>query len=370
MRRMVLVIVLVVSFFSVMTANSKMAFAEDDEFTFGDVFVQKKGVEKVTFHGYVAFQYFDVEGGNGSFDQHIFEPFFGYQVNDKVFAKLIFELEHAPEKVDDSQYAELFIEQAEIDIVPFEGLSVGFGAILVPFGLENYLHAPSDNPLITRPPVVKSGENGNPVLNNTWTDVGIQLNYMIPDFGVFDFYVINGSALQTKSTRGRDTKGPNANHGKSFGAEIQITKLVPGFNFGVSYVSGKHDASNQLDSWRAGVHVMAQLNPVYFSAEYMTGTDEGVGTVNTDADLSGYYVIASLMPELPMIKDRLAFSIRYSGWTADDDAGMDYSEMAYGLRYRLYEQTWAKVEYQVNNEDGNSTETDNNRFGLQLNVLF
>ncbi len=346
------------------------ALAIEYEFAFGDVFVQKKSVDKVSFHGYVAFQYFDVQGQNRSFDQHIFEPFFGYQVNDKVFAKLIFELEHAPEKTDEGQYAELFVEQAEIDIMFSENTSVGFGAILVPFGLENYLHAPSDIRLITRPPIMKSGENGSPVLNNTWTDVGIQLTHTIPQLGILDLYVINGSAIQTKATRGRDTKGPNANDGKSFGAEMQITGLFPGLNFGASYVTGKYDTEDKLDSWRAGLHAMADFKPVRVLAEYLMGTDEGAGTGNADVDLAGYYLAASFTPTLPLIEDRLDINVRYSDWTADDKANIDFSEMAYGLRYRLYEKTWAKVEYQVNNEDGSSLEKDNNRFGLQLNVLF
>ncbi len=350
------------------------AWAEDDEFTFGDVFVQKSSEEKVTFHGYVAFQYFDSEGaqpgGNRSFDQHIFEPFFGYQVNDHVFAKLIFELEHSPEKQGTGQYVELFIEQAEIDIIPREGTSIGFGAILVPFGLENYLHAPSDIRLITRPPIAKSGANGSPVLNNTWTDVGIQLTQDISQWGTLDLYVINGSALQTKSTRGRDTKGANANEGKSFGAEIQITEVFPGLNFGASYVTGTHDTADKLDSSRIGVHAVADLKTVHVTAEYVMGTDEGTGTVTTDADLAGYYVTVSLTPPISGLEDRLDVSVRYTDWTVDDDAKNDFSERAYGIRYRLYENTWAKIEHQMNSEDGTNPEVDNDKFGLQLNVLF
>ena len=51
------------------------------DFTFEDVFSTRQQTEVFSLHGYAAFQYFDSQGtppgGNQSFDQHIFEPFFG-----------------------------------------------------------------------------------------------------------------------------------------------------------------------------------------------------------------------------------------------------------------------------------------------------
>jgi hypothetical protein len=349
---------------------------EDEDFTFGDVFLTKKGKEKVTFHGYAAFQYFDSEGnapgGNNSFDQHIFEPFFGYQVNDNVFAKIIVEFEHAPEEVDDDQFAEIFIEQAEIDITPWQGTTVGFGAILVPFGLENYFHSPSDNRVISRPPLVKSGANRNPILNNTWTDVGIQLTQNVPRVGTLDFYIINGSAVQDRGNRGRDTSGNFANTGKSLGAELQVTELYPGLNVGLSYIKGPHNTDNERYSWRFGLHALLNFNVVYLQAEYLTGIDEGIGAASAgaDRDVSGYYILASLAPPLPKVGDRLDLNIRYTDWTADHDASNSFSEIASGIRFKPYYNTWIKAEYQVNYENGSNPETDNNRIGLQLSVLF
>lgn len=343
--------------------------AEEDDFTFGDVFLQKESEQKVEFHGYVASQYYDSQGGKpGSFDQHIFEPFFGYQVNDHVFAKLILELEHVPEKQDDGQFAEIFPEQAEIDITFREGTTLAFGAILVPFGLENYLHAPSDNRLITRPPINKGGKA---IVSNTWTDMGIQLTQDIQGVGVFDFYVINGSAKQTKGERGREDKiACCGNHGKSFGAEIQVTKLYPGLNVGASFVQGPHDATNQLDSTRLGVHASMDWKRVYVIGEYMMGTDEGLGAVTRDRDASGYYIVISITPAIDILENRVDVNTRLTDWTFDDDAGDDHSEIAFGVRYRFMDMTWAKVEYQINNEDGSNIEVDNDRFALQLSVLF
>jgi hypothetical protein len=349
---------------------------KEEDFTFEDVFMTRKAEEKISFHGYVAFQYFDSEdpgpGGNRSFDQHIFEPFFGYQVTDEVFAKIIVEFEHAPEKVDDSQYAEIFIEQAEIDITPRQGTTVAFGAILVPFGLENYFHSPSDNRLISRPPIAKSGANSNSILNNTWTDVGIQLIQDVPKVGTLDLYVINGTAVQTKADRGRDTKSSFANSGKSLGAELQITDLYPGLNVGFSYIKGPHDTANDLYSWRLGLHALLDLEMMYLQAEYLAGIDEGIGSISAgaDRDVSGYYIMVSLVPPLPKIGDRLDLNFRYTDWTADDDTGNEFSEIASGARFRLYENTWVKAEYQINSEDGSNPDSDNNRFGLQLSVLF
>ncbi len=370
MKRKGLEIISIIAVFLTVFVLPSGLRAEDDDFTFGDVFLQKESDKTVDFHGYVAFQYYDVQGGKpGSFDQHIFEPFFGYQVNDRVFAKLIFELEHAPEKQDDGQYAEIFPEQAEIDITLRDGTTLAFGAILVPFGLENYLHAPSDNRLISRPPITKGGKA---VVSNTWTDMGIQFNHRVQGLGAFDLYVINGSAAQTKGTRGREDKiACCGNHGKSFGAEIQVTSLHPGLNVGASYIHGPHDATNQLDSWRAGVH--AEMNwrkRLYFLSEYMMGSDEGLGTVSTDRDAGGYYVVISFTPPIEILEDDFDVSARYTDWSFDDDAKDDYAEVAVAVRYEVFPLTWAKFEYQMNSEDGSNAEVENDRFGFQLSVLF
>jgi hypothetical protein len=375
MKRIRTIVELFAVFFALLFLLPAAGGAEEGgDFTFGDLFVTRSSTEKVRFHGYAAFQYFDAEGGgpggNRTFDQHVFEPFFGYQVADKVFAKIILEFEHAPEEVDDDQFAELFIEQAEIDITPWQGTTFAFGAVLVPFGLENYLHSPSDNRLITRPPVVKSGPNGNPILNNTWTDVGIQVTHDLPRVGVIDLYTVNGSAVQGKGSRGRDTKGANANTGKSYGAEIQVTKLYPGLNVGASYVTGPHDPDSELDSTRMGVHVLLNMGMIYLQGEYVMGTDEGLGTVDTDRDVSGYYALVSFAPPLALLENRLDLNVRYTDWTADKDAENDFTETAVGLRYRAYQNTWAKVEYQMNKEKGSNTEVDNNVAALQLSVLF
>lgn len=347
---------------------------ESGEFTFEDVFSTRSQTERFSFHGYAAFQYFDSQGsppgGNGSFDQHIFEPFFGYQVNERVFTKIIIEFEHAPERVDDDQFAEIFIEQAEIDVTPRDGTTLAFGAILVPFGLENYFHAPSDNQLVTRPPIIKAGANGNSILNNTWTDVGIQLIQQLERVGSLDVYVINGSAVQARDTRGRDTTGPNANSGKSLGAELQVTELYPGLNVGLSYVAGPHDPVNQMTSSRWGLHALLQHDAFRLQAEYLVGTDEGLGTVTADREVSGYYLVGSVQPVLPVLGKHLDFNVRYTDWTADDDAGNDFSELAFGFRWLIGANTWFKGEYQINREDGASMEIDNNRVGIQLSVLF
>jgi len=68
------------------------------------------------------------------------------------------------------------------------------------------------------------------------------------------------------------------NHGKSFGAEMQVTKRYPGFNVGASFITGPHDTTNPLDSWRAGVHAALDwMRRVNVRTEYLMGSDEGLG---------------------------------------------------------------------------------------------
>lgn len=364
---------------------------------FSDLYLTRHLDKKIALHGYTSFQYFDQEGENGTFDQHIFEPFFGYQVNDRVLAKLIIEFEHAPEPQGGNTFAEVFIEQAEVALTLKEGTTVGFGAIIVPFGLENYLHAPPDNRLVSRPPLMH-GENA--IIQSTWTDVGIQFTHDVSNLGMLDLYVINGSAAQGKDERGRDTKGPNANSGKSFGAEIQATQLYPGSNIGLSGVIGPHDKKGDLDSWRLGVHALFDTGLTYLRAEYLFGTDEGLGQgavfepekdahgavikdeqgqpINTkelqtrgkDRDVKGFYAIVSQTILLPVIEDRLDLNVRYSNWTTDDKQRFKFSELAFGARYRLFTNTHVKAEQQLNKESGNAAKKEDDLFSLQLTVLF
>ena len=357
----------------VLALSLPVAGRAEEDFTFNDVFVTRNSMDRLQFHGYVSFEYADAQGakpgGNRTFDSTVFEPFFGYQVADKVFAKIIIEFEHAPEKTSGDS-VEVSVEQSEIDITPWPGTNLGFGAILVPFGLENYLHAPSDNRLISRPPLVNAGPNDNPILNNTWTDVGIQVTQEIPKVGIIDLYTINGSAVQDEDSRGRDTNGPNANNGKSYGAEIQVTKLYPGVNVGASYITGPYDPNGNLNSSRWGVHALANLGMVYFQGEYIMGTDEGLGASGGDRDVSGYYALVSFAPPLALLENRLDLNVRYTDWTADKVAKNDFTETAFGVRYRPYQNTWAKAEYQINKEKGSNIGVDNNVVAFQLSVLF
>ncbi len=345
----------------------------EEDFTFNDVFVTRNSTDRLQFHGYVAFEYADAQGakpgGNRTFDMTVFEPFFGYQVADKVFAKIIIEFEHAPEKTSGDS-VEVSVEQAEIDITPWVGTNLGFGAILVPFGLENYFHSPSDNRLISRPPLAKEGPNGNTILNNTWTDVGIQVTQEIPKIGILDLYTINGSAVQNEDNRGRDITGPNANNGKSFGAEIQVTKLYPGVNVGASYITGPYDPNDQLNSSRWGIHALIDTGMIYFQGEYLGGTDEGLGASGGDRDMSGYYALISFTPPLGFLENRLDLNLRHTDWTADKSAKNDFGETAFGVRFRPYPNTWVKGEYQINKEKGSNTKVDNNVAAFQLSVLF
>ena len=353
---------------------------------FSDLYLRRHlDDRKIALHGYTSFKYFDQEGENGTFDQHIFEPFFGYQLNDRVFAKLVIEFEHAPESQGSNVFAEIFIEQAEVDITLRDGTTVGFGAIIVPFGLENYLHAPPDNRLVTRPPIAK-GEHA--IIRSTWTDVGIQLTHAVEGLGTVDLYVINGSAAQEKESRGRDTEGPNANAGKSVGAELQVTQPFPGANVGLSGVIGPHDKTDELDSWRLGIHALINRGQTYFRGEYLFGTDEGLGdgavfaqdekgdetselqAPGKDRDVSGFYLILSQTLPIAVLEDRLDANLRYSEWTADDSQDLKFSELALGLRYRPFQHTFFKAEQRFNKEKGRAERKADDLFSLQLTVLF
>lgn len=350
-----------------------------DDFSWYDAFTQKTSTaDKVTFHGYAYFDYVDAQHSNTTFDQHVFEPFFGYQVSDNVFAKLIVEFEHIGANEDaivngQGNERTIEVEQAEIDITaPWKTTTAAFGAILVPFGLENYYHAPSDNPLATRSRAFSEGG----VFPNTFTDAGIQLTQQVPHVGILDVYTINGDARNGQVPQ---DSGPGGNNGKSVGAELQVTKLIDGLNVGVSAITGPWSdqgvfnpvtgSSESARSTRYGAHLDFQKPYFRFTGEMIAGTDQhdsamlGAGGEKLDKKVSGYYAMLVLGP----VKN-VSLVARLGGFNNDREVKDNgKTEISYGIRYKMYPGLYVKTEYRVTTE---TPKVEDNMIISQISATF
>lgn len=309
--------------------------------------------------------------GAGSATLYVGAPIYA----DVVYARLAFEYLSIP-KIDNTggnedvlvpARRELLVESVALEVNPFawakragrwfrEGFKITGGVFLVPFGLEDEDHAAPARWFVSRPRSMTVGR----VYPGTWSDVGVYLTWK-PTFRdvkpirpiELDVGVVNGDpCTQTRFAdtlyqptglaapcerslrvdEGGAAEGPAAeradtgflgvgldnNRNKSVVARMQLFPL-PAFNFGGSFVWGKHpriptteeklagkttvDVS-QAPSWRAGAHLDLDLDQMLDSkfplpavrGELVYGVDEAPApaaeatATGTDRRVLGGYV--------------------------------------------------------------------------------
>ncbi len=321
--------------------------------------------QKVQWHGYYEFEYWITEGKNDSFDVHKITTWMGLPINDKVFLSTEVEYEHFPRMRDKDQRSggsgEIKLDNAMLRITPIENTVVFLGAFYVPFGIEHFSYPGHKNKLITRPKVMKSGS----IVPGTWSDVGIGINQTFAGIGQADVFVINGDAKNGGISRDSKSGG---NDNKSFGARLQLDKMITGVNIGASYVSGKWDTDDNDISNRLGVHLRIDTDKIsgidmapVFIAEYVTGEDENASSVaGEDKEVTGYYAQIS-----SRVHPKFELVARYGQYDNDKKkTGNRKDELSIGFVLHLLDHVQIKTEYQHNEEEGSTV--DNNTTVFQI----
>lgn len=311
--------------------------------------------EKIQWHGYYEFEYWDAEGANSTFDAHKIVVWMGVPINDKVFLSSEVEYEHFPRLEDGNQKTggsgEIKVDSAQLSITPFEGLRDYLGIFYVPFGIEYLSYPGQKNKLITRPKVMKSGG----IIPGTWSDVGIGFNYKRESVGQLDVYYVNGDAKNGGISRDSSTGG---NESKSLGLRVMLDGFADGVNAGFSYVTGKHDAGNRYDSTRTGIHMRVDSDRIFgnemypvFLFEYVIGKDKGAAG---DTKKKGYY--AQLSSRINPMVEVVA---RYGQYDNDEDAADNKkTETSIGVVLHKWDSLQIKAEFQKNDEEGPDVDND------------
>ena len=318
--------------------------------------------DKIQWHGYYEFHYYDQEGSKSSYDAHKIVVWMGVPINDKVFLSSELEYEHFPRLKDAGTQrtggsGEIKVDSAQLSITPFEGFRGYVGIWYVPFGIEYLSYPGYKNKLVSRPKVMKSGG----IIPGTWSDVGIGFSNAFEGIGHLDVYSINGDAKNGGVSRDSSTGG---NESKSFGARLMLDGFRDGINVGASYVSGKHDVDSKYNSVRTGVHLRVDTdklfdNEVYpvLLGEFVTGKDEEAAG---DTDKKGYY--AQISSRVTPLTEVVA---RYGAYDDDENAtDNEKTETSFGVVFHLWDNFQIKGEYQINGEEG--TETDNDKFDFEI----
>lgn len=322
--------------------------------------------EKVQWHGYYEFEYWDDESKNTTFDAHKITVWMGLPINDKVWLSSEIEYEHFPRLKDagtqrNGGSGEIKVDSAQLRFTPVDGFVTYMGIFYIPFGMEYLSYPGQKNKLVTRPKVMKSGG----IIPGTWSDVGIGFSKAFGGIGHLDAYYINGDAKNGGISRDSSTGG---NESKSLGLRLMLDDMVEGFNIGASWVSGKWDTADDNDSSRWGMHLRIDSDKIFgkekypvFLGEYIGGKDENASSVaGEDKKVSGFYV--QLSSRLHPLAELVA---RYGVYDSDEEkADNQKTETSLGFVLHAMDNFQFKGEYQWNGEEG--TKTGNNVVVLQV----
>lgn len=317
--------------------------------------------EKVSWHGYYEFEYWDVEGKNGSFDAHKITVWMGVKLSEKAYLSSEVEYEHAPKLEGDGGSGAIKVDSAQLRLTPFDSTALYFGVFYAPFGIEYLSYPGHKNKLVTRPKVMKSGG----IIPGTWSDVGAGVSQAVAGVGHVDLFAVNGDAHNGGVSRDSSAGG---NENKTLGVRVMLDGFREGINVGASYVSGKWDENDDHASIRYGAHLRLDgdvLTGIGYApvliAEYVTGRDEAASSLaDEDKDVNGYYAQLSFRPV-----SALELAARYGAYENDGKAADNQkTETSVGFSLDVVDNVRLKGEYQWNAESG--VDVDNNAAVVQL----
>lgn len=372
----------------------------DDDFTWAEGWQQTSSGSdefKVDVHYHVTAEFLDYRAGaggnsgNSTFNPLAFEPFIGIQLNKHVYSKFtpVFMVGGTPLDgsnaggAPDIDQANPLIVQAQIDVTPpvlggmtfLEATTLSFGKFIIPYGFENYLHAPPDNFFVTRPAAfavstvagTPPGQGGGTLLPGPiWSDAGAWWQQRFASIGLTsDVYVINGSAAGEVNNDIFGGGTGTANNAKSVGGRLAMApSFLPGLTLMASGITGRYTANTATDrsSRRWGLGAEYKRDRLYFLGEYLTGEDEGASLAGgaRDREVEGWYATAAY-EVIPTIW----LAGRYGDFDSDEleNAGTGTvitggREASAGLRWEPWRGFYVKGEYQWNREEDRSINND------------
>jgi hypothetical protein len=342
-----------------LAASAGLAWAEPEKTAFDVSAVSPSLQDKIQWHGYYEFEYWDQQGSNRTFDAHKLTVWMGVRLNERAYLSSEVEFEHAP-KLDDSSgdtggSGKIKVDSAQLRLNIVDPVTAYMGVFYAPFGIEYYSYPGNKNKLVTRPKAFKSGG----VFPGTWSDVGAGFSTVVEGYGELDVFALNGDAKNGGISMDNSNGG---NDSKTLGVRFMANRVVEGVNIGASWLSGKWDESGKYDSTRAGAHLRvdgdvmtgADLAPV-FIGEYITGSDSGASSVNAgEKKVDGYYVQLSSLVH-PLVE----LAVRYGEYDNDKDVTDNRkTETSAGVALRLFDGVQLKGEYQWNRETGKQKDND------------
>jgi len=349
--------------------------------------------------GYMDFEYRATENESDpqGFTQKRFIPFIYSDISDRV--KLATEIEFEFGGVGGGRSGEVILEFGTIDFLLTDWINWRGGYILSPLGKFNLVH---DSPLqdLTDRPLVNQL-----IIPTTLTDLGMgffgtfypselsKLDYEIyVTNGVFRGLDADGTASIGEVNGLRSSRGGFAND--SFNESPGVVGRVAfspfiGFECGGSAYTVRYDENNENQLTIPALDFTYQRGPFEFVGEgayAFIETDDFADDAGITDDMWGYYLEARyhFMPSLlkswsPRIFTDNSTFTGIVRWDQVQTAGRDdnFSRVHWmrdritpGLNYRYTEDTVFKLDYQINVEEKDLSDSANNAFLLSVATYF
>ena len=312
------------------------------------------GTGRSDFGGYGELHYNNLDSGS-QIDFHRFVLYFAHEFDDQLRFFSEVELEHS--LAGEGKPGEVELEQAYIEYSFDSGARVTGGLFLMPVGIINETHEPTELYGVERNPVESS------IIPSTWWEAGAAYSGLIGDSGLkYDLALTSG--LKTDATfnirNGRQKVASAVAEDLAYTARLKYSG-AGGLELAAS-ISQQEDITQGLVPGAGGAtlytaHVMVERERFGLRALWASWDLEGSAPAAAGKDVQdGYYVEGSFKPLA-----KFGVFARYSVWDNGGVGVTSRTQANYGFNWWPHQQVVVKLDLQ---DQGDTVNND----GLNLGI--
>lgn len=325
--------------------------------------------------GYGEMFYANPDNGDDFADIYRFITYFGYKFNDWVILNAEIEFEHG---ANSDKGGSVVVEFLYLDFLLSDEFSLRAGHVLAPMGLTNLRHEPTLFNTVQRPEIERQ------LIPSTWHENGVLAYGRFDEVGIeytagmINALNVNNSKTTTPETgwirSGRLGSSKNASFDPAFVGRVDYTG-VNGLVVGASMYYGdgsnlKNDAVNDVDGLTTtmfDIHGRYENGPFAAYGLYTQTTLDGAEKLSSNAaeKASGYYGNISYdIGDLVGLEYKMPVFVQYENYnpvekTVDgqNEDEFDTETVTIGFNFFPTDQTVIKVDYEMNDVNGQETNT-------------
>jgi hypothetical protein len=232
-----------------------------------------------------------------------------------------------------------------------ENFKIALGRNVVPFGLERFHFAPSQNVFVDRPAAFRA------VFPGTFSDYGIFAggSYSHPDGWRLGYDAALSLGLQDRFDHEGVPGLPEENNdSKQFTGRLSFSP-EKALGLGASYLVGNYDPNEVLQASFAGLDIEYEFYGFRLRSEVVGGKIERAPADGRNLYRYGYYVQLERRWELPWVHPRaIETALRFDYIDANTRVRdqFDLNRYALGINFEICEGLRWKFEYEINDQRG------------------